>query len=112
MYLSFSGVPGWFWLHLHDNEEILSSSLVSSFVSSSEMLVLLLDLLSSIADVTLVMTTWSELEPEDEFLVLVEEEIDENVVSLWVEMFLVLGFAGDEITLDALDERRDLKGLR
>ena len=52
--------------------------------------------------------TWSELEPEDEFLVLVEEEIDENVVSLWVEMFLVLGFAGDEITLDALDERRDL----
>ena len=23
-------------------------------------------------------------------------------------MFLVLGFAGDEITLDALDERRDL----
>jgi len=76
------------------------------------MLVLLLDLLSSIADVTLVMTTWSELEPEDEFLVLVEEEIDENVVSLWVEMFLVLGFAGDEITLDALDERRDLKGLR
>lgn len=77
------------------------------------MLVLLSDLFSSIADVTLVMTTWSEVDPEDEFLVLVEDESgDIIVVSLWVEMFLVLGFEADEMTLDALDESRDLKGLR
>jgi len=57
--------------------------------------------------------TWSEVDPEDEFLVLVDHESDGIiVVSLWVEMFLVLGFEADEMTLDALDERRDLKGLR
>jgi len=104
-------------LHLQQLEaevtpDILStssfSSLTSSSVSSSAMLVLLSDLLSSTADVTLLMITWSEIDPDEEFLDLVVIEL--RLDSLWVEMFLVLGLELAVVTLEALEDSRDLRG--
>jgi len=103
-------------LHLQQLEaevtpDILSTSSFSSMtsVSSSAMLVLLSDLLSSTADVTLLMTTWSEMDPDEEFLDLVVIEL--RLDSLWVEMFLVLGHELTVVTLEALEDSRDLRGV-
>lgn len=102
-------------LHLQQLEaevtpDILSTSSFSSMtsVSSSAMLVLLSDLLSSTADVTLLMITWSEMDPDEEFLDLVVIEL--RLDSLWVEMFLVLGLKLTVVTLEALEDSRDLRG--
>jgi len=115
MNLSFSSEIG--SLHLQQLEaevtaDILSTSSTTGSglpVWSSAMLVLLSDLLSSTADVTLVMITWSEMDPDEEFLDLVLIEL--RLASLWVEMFLVLGLElVTVITLEALEDSLDLRG--
>lgn len=50
--------------------------------------------------------TWSEIDPDEEFLDLVVIEL--RLDSLWVEMFLVLGLELAVVTLEALEDSRDL----
>ena len=53
--------------------------------------------------------TWSEMDPDEEFLDLVVIEL--RLASLWVEMFLVLGLElVTAITLEALEDSLDLRG--
>lgn len=47
------------------------------------------------------------MDPDEEFLDLVVIEL--RLVSLWVEMFLVLGLELDIATLEATEDSRDLK---
>ena len=51
--------------------------------------------------------TWSETDPDEEFLDLVVIEL--RLDSLWVEMFLVLGLELTVVTLEALEDSRDLR---
>ena len=51
--------------------------------------------------------TWSEMDPDEEFLDLVVIEL--RLDSLWVEMFLVLGLKLTVVTLEALEDSRDLR---
>ena len=55
----------------------------------------------------LILPTWSEDDPEEEFLDLAV--IEARLESLWVDMFLVLG-RKLMATLEALEESRDLSG--
>ena len=54
--------------------------------------------------------TWSEMDPDEEFLDLVVIEL--RLDSLWVEMFLVLGLKLTVVTLEALEDSRDLRYVR
>ena len=58
--------------------------------------------------------TWSEMRPEDEeFLVLPDAVPDDQLESLCVEMFLVLGLPdADVTTLEAVEVSRERRGLR
>ena len=49
------------------------------------------------------------MDPEEEFLDLVVIEL--RLASLWVEMFLVLGLELIVVTLEALEDSLDLRGV-
>ena len=50
------------------------------------------------------------MDPDEEFLDLVVIEL--RLDSLWVEMFLVLGLKLTVVTLEALEDSRDLRYVR